>query len=857
MKKLVKSSLVIIASLGLFGCSGNKTNSTSTPKTDSKTSANSNKSTNSTTPTPVTHTLAFEVDGTLKVGETVTVTSVTYDDATLLPAELANVTVAVSDTSAFEINGRKLKCLKAGSYTITITYSGTSATKDVTVEEGVIYSTVAEVRALAKNGEYEEVYVKGVITATSGTSAFLQDSTGGIFIYNFYFQSTDTACSNYRWQLGTTVEIHSYVTEYYGNAQLTYSYKDTSTDKYVDLDGRYANLSETSMTTPDVIDLDETKLKALTSSDAGKMYKFVATYEDGEIVTTKKSTLTFKVGDTAIKMITDGSSSKIYEKEIEALKESFDALGLEKGDEVEIIAPLSSIGTPSYFYYFGKGTSITKHYAQDTLYVKYTGEEKVGQTLTFSATYNGNAVTDVTYTATKGADLVTISNNTVTLNAVGDVTITATYMDGETEKTDTVDFTIASADPVAINTITATGDYLINGVVSGTCSKGFTVTDATGTIFVFTSSNPTVALGDSVSIDGTVSTYNGAFQFSKPTVTKLDDPLSVTIPDAIELTSTIADSLVKTSVAISDIVKYKWTTTVSKSGSNYLLNVDGSSTTIEAYSYSGTLEEGTTYELEGYYLGYSNGNNKYASVLLTSVKEKKPTEVTIKLDQTTASVEVGKTVTLTPTVKLPEGTTDDSVTWTTSDDTVATVANGVVTGVKTGEVTITATSVADTTKSASCTVTVTEATAGETVTITFDDNFNKDYTTITTNKVEKTTQDVTLTLEKAKSSTDIALNSSTLKYVNPLRVYKSQTLTLSSTKYNFVKMEFVCNANGTAQYGPGCLTASAGTYTYEEKGKNGTWTDSTGLSSVVFTAETKQVQVFSIKLRVIEASVSD
>ncbi len=839
MKKLVKSSLVIIASLGLFGCSGNKTNSTSTPKTDSKTSVNSNKSTNSTT--PVTHTLSFEVDGTLKVGETVTVTSVTYDDATLLPAELANVTVAVSDTSALEINGRKLKCLKAGSYTITITYSGTSATKDVTVEEGVIYSTVAEVKALAKNGEYEEVYVKGVITATSGSSAFLQDSTGGIFIYNFYFQSTDTACSNYCWQLGTTVEIHSYVTEYYGNAQLTYSYKDSSTNEYINLDGRYANLSETSMIIPDVIDLDETKLKALTSSDAGKMYKFVATYEDGEIVTDKKSTLTFKVGDTAIKMITDGSSSKAYDKEIEALKESFDALGLEKGDEVEIIAPLSSTGTPSYFYYFGKGTSITKHYVQDTLYVKYTGEEKVGQTLTFSATYNGNAVTDVTYTATKGADLVTISNNTVTLNAVGDVTITATYMDGETEKTDTVDFTIASADPVAINTITATGDYLINGVVSGTCSKGFTVTDATGTIFVFTSSTPTVTLGDSVSVDGTVSTYNGAFQFSKSTVTKLDDPLSVIVPDAVELTSTIADSFVKTSVAISDIVKYKWTTTVSKSGGYYLLNVDGSNTIIEPYSYSGTLEEGTTYELEGYYLGYST--NKYASVLLTSVKEKKPTEVTIKLDQTTASVEVGKTVTLTPTVKLPEGTTDDSVTWTTSDDTVATVDDGVVAGVKTGEVTITATSVADTTKYASCKVTVTEAFDGEIITIKFDGDFNKDFTSISGNEVKKTINGVDMTWSKSSSTSAIAIENNSLKYTNPIRLYKNQTV-----KFDFGEKKaskITTDSNSKNKFNSTNVTSDSGTV-----GDDIVTFDST-VGSVTFTMK-NQVRLNSITFYLVD-----
>ena len=77
----------------------------------------------------------------------------------------------------------------------------------------------------------------------------------------------------------------------------------------------------------------------------------------------------------------------------------------------------------------------------------------------------------------------------------------------------------------------------------------------------------------------------------------------------------------------------------------------------------------------------------------------------ITLDKTTATVEEGATVTLTATV-TPDNATDKTVTWSTSDETIATVSGGVVTGVKAGEVTITA-KAGD--KSATCTVTVTAA----------------------------------------------------------------------------------------------------------------------------------------------------
>ena len=61
----------------------------------------------------------------------------------------------------------------------------------------------------------------------------------------------------------------------------------------------------------------------------------------------------------------------------------------------------------------------------------------------------------------------------------------------------------------------------------------------------------------------------------------------------------------------------------------------------------------------------------------------------ITLDKTTAELAEGETLTLTATV-TPEDATDKTVTWTSSDETVATVVDGVVTALKAGKATITA-----------------------------------------------------------------------------------------------------------------------------------------------------------------------
>lgn len=84
----------------------------------------------------------------------------------------------------------------------------------------------------------------------------------------------------------------------------------------------------------------------------------------------------------------------------------------------------------------------------------------------------------------------------------------------------------------------------------------------------------------------------------------------------------------------------------------------------------------------------------------------------LSLDKTNASLEVGDTLTLTPTVS-PADTTNQKITWSSSDESVATVKDGVVTALKAGTATITA-KTEDGGFTASCSVSVTEKSTTDT-----------------------------------------------------------------------------------------------------------------------------------------------
>lgn len=106
-------------------------------------------------------------------------------------------------------------------------------------------------------------------------------------------------------------------------------------------------------------------------------------------------------------------------------------------------------------------------------------------------------------------------------------------------------------------------------------------------------------------------------------------------------------------------------------------------------------------------------------IMITVVSCEKDIPVTsLGLDRQEATVQVGATLTIVPVID-PLDATNSNVTWTSSNSDIATVTDGIVTGVALGKATITATSEENPLFAASCDVTVIPST-GQVITVSGD-----------------------------------------------------------------------------------------------------------------------------------------
>ena len=310
---------------------------------------------------------------------------------------------------------------------------------------------------------------------------------------------------------------------------------------------------------------------------------------------------------------------------------------------------------------------------------------KVGETVTLTATVNPDNASDKTVTwSTSDASVATVNNGVVSAVKVGTATITAKAGDKSATCTITVNPTPVAS--ISLNTTSASLQ------VSETLTLIATVTpdDATDKTVTWSTSDESIATVNNGVV--TAVKIGSATITAKAGEKSATCEVSVVAPPAVPVSSV---TLNKTDASLKVGETVTLTATV---------NPDDATDKTVTWSTSdasvATVSNGVVTAVKvGTATITAKAGDKSASCVIT-VEATPVTSVT--LDKTDASLKVAETVTLTATVK-PDDATDKTVTWSTSDASVATVSNGVITAVKIGSATITA-KAGD--KSATCAITV-------------------------------------------------------------------------------------------------------------------------------------------------------
>lgn len=181
----------------------------------------------------------------------------------------------------------------------------------------------------------------------------------------------------------------------------------------------------------------------------------------------------------------------------------------------------------------------------------------------------------------------------------------------------------------------------------------------------------------------------------------------------------------------------------------------------------------------------------------TCVVTVNPAPIQVKeITLTSATVNVGKTVKLTATVK-PDDATNKSLSWGSGDTSIATVdSSGVVTGIKEGKTTITATALDGSNVTAFCEVEV-KAIPVQTVTITDGDSIDLDYNTSKTLTATVTPDDATdRTITWNSSDPSVVSVASSTGLINGLKP-GSVTVTATAADGSGMRDSITVNVKGS------------------------------------------------------------
>jgi len=773
--KSLFAAILAVLSIGLVSC-GNENNPSQQPSNNPTTPSN-----NSQTPS-VKNSYTFDVNGELKEGMTVTLIFKNNGSAI---ADQKGVVYSVDDASKATVSGNKITFTGNGSIKITATYKGETIEKTVEVAEGEHIYTIAEAKA-ASSDMNNLIKMRGKVTASLGKSAYISDSTGGAYIYNWSFNNADTAITNKSFTVGQTVDITAFIVHSTNGGERGLQISNWNSEKKERVSGTSAIVSTTEVEAMKPIELDEAGYKALTYDKVGNLYTFEAEYVSGN-PKDKGVNVKFKLGNTDIVLRTD----------------KFDPASpsdtLVAGKKYKITAPLSWFNG-AQFAYASSGVSIVEADAKP-LEVSYTGNAYVGKKVTLETTASGVKVTEgVTYTIEEGSDLASLENDVLTITGEGTIKVKATYVkDGKTLTAEvTINATALTLSKLSELKSMTSGKVKSRGYVmgyTGTPRSDYGLYDkvfiADGEdYFILYKVQPEqltgIKVGDLIEFTGDISHYpNGSvttYETKNNVITKLTEAdSSIVKPTATELTSSSATFTfgqaniskaykINQGVVVSNTEDSSGNMTVKFAlGSNeYELFMDSRDYDITKDPFT-KLTVGAVFNANV----FAAASNFFcpSNIEITSQQE------VLTLDKKEGEINIhgnDKTLQLNATYT---GSNTDPIVWSSSAESVATVdQNGLVTGCAVGETTITAKKSETLSVQAKITVVDDNIT---TVTVSFnsdiDDLFIADDSAKT---ATLTTQGITFLIKQGDS--DI-LPSQMKRYLNngSLRFYQGYSMEIS------------------------------------------------------------------------------
>lgn len=324
--------------------------------------------------------------------------------------------------------------------------------------------------------------------------------------------------------------------------------------------------------------------------------------------------------------------------------------------------------------------------------------------LTATVTPEGAVNKEVTWSSNH-PEYAKVENGLVTAVAAGEATITVRTDDGGYEATCKVTVTEDPSGSLSISPkqlpLTVGGSETLAAAV---LPSGQTVT--------WTSQNDSIASVDS----------NGKVTAKAPGSTTITAKITV---GGKEYTDSCSVTVTQGNVPVTGVTVSPTSGTVAINGTLQLTaNVQPSNATNKAVTWKSLNESIATVDQSGRVTGKAAGN---ATILVTTADGGRSATCAVTVtastipvtgvtvSPTSGTVNVGATLQLTATV-APSNATNKAVTWTSSNNNIATVdANGKVTGKAVGSATIQVTTT-DGKKTANCTVTVTQ---GSVATITY------------------------------------------------------------------------------------------------------------------------------------------